>query len=466
MTGFTPTINIRGTDCTIIGVEPDILKYLEDKYNYKLLNYEHTDASKAEEAWDGTVHCVKNGRFRVGLLNDVVRSLVEKLIQVDIKDHRVLGNKLIFKNDNIHEMLWPYQKDIVANALLNKTSSAEVATGGGKTLIAAEFIRQVARKTLVIVPSIEIQKQVVGTLTKYLNYNVTTLKGPINQGTNVTVTTWQAVKPRHYDYLQTVDCLVIDEAQHIGANNLRKIAEDVPAIYRLGLSGTLFREDGADLEIIAATGPKIASISYSYLTENRYIVPAEIRIVDVPFHRYAKWTTYENIYYDYILNNENRNKLIYEAVHQLVNNGRKVLIFVTRIEHGKTLEADLKKITNDSGFLYSDHPNREDIILAFKTGMIKCLISTSVLQEGFDLPVIDALVLAAPSNSSIVTLQRIGRALRNYNNKTNAIVVDFYDHCKYLEDHFNKRYARYKQEQSWTITKMKTKQSVINDEWE
>ena len=65
--------------------------------------------------------------------------------------------------------------------------------------------------------------------------------------------------------------------------------------------------------------------------------------------------------------------------------------------------------------------------------------------------ILDALILAGSGKSSTRALQRIGRTLRPYEGKTNAIVIDFYDDCTYLRDHSKRRRSIYETEPRFII---------------
>jgi superfamily II DNA or RNA helicase len=54
-------------------------------------------------------------------------------------------------------------------------------------------------------------------------------------------------------------------------------------------------------------------------------------------------------------------------------------------------------------------------------------------------------------------LQRIGRVIRSNEGKKNAIVVDFYDNCKYLRSHSEARLKIYKTEPAFKIKMPKRK---------
>ncbi|MHB8153373.1 MAG: DEAD/DEAH box helicase [Bacillati bacterium] len=454
-----PHIHIRGSTCTITNVDYQHLRELENLFSYKIQNAEETDAYQA--GWDGIHYIFSNKRFPIGLLDPVCEYLTSKNISPFITDYRQLGRSFnIPINTSSSVVLRPYQEDIVSLAILKKASSIEVATGGGKTLIAGEMIRRLALRTLFITPARETLRQSADTLEEYLGFPV----GRIGDGNydieHITVSTWQSLKDIDRSYLDSIDFLIVDEAQHLGAKILRRIAYDIPSIYRLGMSGTLFREDGADLEIIAATGPVIKKIGYAELIKAGYLVPAKVEVVRIAHPKRPLFEGYQDVYEDVVVSNEHRNREIIEKANSLVEQGRKVLIFVSRIEHGNRLA----KYANNSGFLYSTHPDRDKILADFRSGKTRCLISTSVLDEGYDLPVIDAVILAAPSKSLIKTIQRIGRALRPYPGKTDALIIDVADDVKYLWAHFQRRLKRYQEEGLWSIGKI-VPLKKDDDEW-
>jgi intein/homing endonuclease len=67
------------------------------------------------------------------------------------------------------------------------------------------------------------------------------------------------------------------------------------------------------------------------------------------------------------------------------------------------------------------------------------LLHNSILQEGIDVPCITALINAAAGKSSSAYYQKIGRAIRPFEDKTRAIVIDFIDDVKWLKDHAKRR---------------------------
>ena len=441
-----PVIIIRGSNCSLVGVDDEIVSFLDSKFSYKPVGYEYSNTYISGE-WDGRIHLFHKEYFPIGFIHDV-RYAIENIFheKLLIKDFRTVGPDIGVSYPRVP--LRSYQFEALNRISAYSNCSAEIATGGGKTLIAAAFIAKINKRALVIVPSSEILYQMQNMLSEYLKIDVGIIGDGKSNIKDVTVGTWQSLSKDDYlDYLKTVDTLIIDECQHIGSNILKQVSKRCPAKYRLGMSGTLFREDGCDLELIAATGPKVFQISYSDLIKLGYLVPAKIDIYRVPGRSFGYYDTYSDVYDDYIINNKTRNKIIANVARDLIRQGRKILIFVSRIEHGHIL----KELIN-CDFVYSKHPDRREIIDNYRSGKINCLISTSLLQEGIDIPPIDALILAGPQRSLIATVQKIGRSLRPFTNKKDCIIVDFQDNAKYLIKHFERRYKYYKTEKSMEIS--------------
>ena len=90
------------------------------------------------------------------------------------------------------------------------------------------------------------------------------------------------------------------------------------------------------------------------------------------------------------------------------------------------------------------------------------MIATTVFGEGIDCPSLDVLVNAKANQSSIDSLQLVGRALRKTPTKDKVTVIDIYDdHCKYLGKHAKSRLKIYKSEPEFVIKKIKTPGDII-----
>src|SRR5690606_30779504 len=61
---------------------------------------------------------------------------------------------------------------------------------------------------------------------------------------------------------------------------------------------------------------------------------------------------------------------------------------------------------------------------AFRNGRLRALTTVGVLTEGADFPMCDCVVLARPTKSTNLYSQMVGRALRLWPGKTDALVLD------------------------------------------
>lgn len=67
---------------------------------------------------------------------------------------------------------------------------------------------------------------------------------------------------------------------------------------------------------------------------------------------------------------------------------------------------------------------RQPVYAAYRNGEARALVTVQVLTEGADFPMCDTVVLARPTRSRNLFSQMVGRALRLYPGKTDALVLD------------------------------------------
>jgi superfamily II DNA or RNA helicase len=97
---------------------------------------------------------------------------------------------------------------------------------------------------------------------------------------------------------------------------------------------------------------------------------------------------------------------------------------------------------------------RGRIIDQYKRGEIQILLASTILDEGFDAPATEYLVLAGGGLAEHRQLQRIGRGMRSSEGKKDLTVVDFMDRGRYLGKHSKERLAAYRAEPSFNVTEV------------
>lgn len=102
-----------------------------------------------------------------------------------------------------------------------------------------------------------------------------------------------------------------------------------------------------------------------------------------------------------------------------------VLILVNQIEHGKELAGRIPG--SRMAFSKMGRKARAAAMDAFRSGECRCLVATSLCDEGADIPIADVLILVSAGRSETKTVQRTGRVLRLHAGKSIALIYDFVD---------------------------------------
>lgn len=129
--------------------------------------------------------------------------------------------------------------------------------------------------------------------------------------------------------------------------------------------------------------------------------------------RYGIWENFERDAHIELLANNN------------IKAGNHTIILVGSIEHGKRLV----KLISGSELVYSKMgaAKRADVIERFRNGNLKCMVGTSAIEEGFDAPIANVIIMASSGRSARKTIQSTGRVLRPYNDKIHGVIHDFMD---------------------------------------
>ncbi len=104
---------------------------------------------------------------------------------------------------------------------------------------------------------------------------------------------------------------------------------------------------------------------------------------------------------------------------------KKCIIFVQTMEYGIELQKVLSKYIDRYHTYYAD--DEKNNLENFATGKIDCILTCKKVSEGIDISSVTNIFLFASDRSRLVTIQRIGRALRLDKNAPNKVanVIDF-----------------------------------------
>jgi len=122
-----------------------------------------------------------------------------------------------------------------------------------------------------------------------------------------------------------------------------------------------------------------------------------------------------------------RNKRRNDAAVQIAkkHSTDSTIILVNKVEHATALSDRIPGSVVCHSKMGAK--NRRKALDDFRCGLVKCLVATSLLDEGADLPIANVLIMVCGGRSNAKAEQRTGRVLRTHKEKTHGTIYDFED---------------------------------------
>lgn len=376
--------------------------------------------------WDGrkSVYDGRSKLFPAGLLYQVANTLKYNQIEFIIEDMRTKPEA-----DNVipHTItLRDYQKDAVERAIEVGRGTIQAPTGSGKTVIAIALACKLGVNTIIFTNRSDMVSQLKEEVERWTGIKCGVIQGRKRELRRITVATIQTLVAqidRMDDIVKFFGALIIDEYHHSTSNSYLKVMRKMVNTYhRFGFTATPFRNDDASKVLAGVSGRVIHEVDKKELEEKGYLVSAKIRMIDIT--GYIDGNSFEEIYRDGIVNNVERNDRIVNEAKELLKQGERVLILVSRVRHGEILQS-----MTGWDFIKGESSKqvRDDARESMRIGDLEVLISTGIFDEGIDIPAISAIIFAGAGKSRVSVVQRVGRSLRPFKGKDYAIIIDFMD---------------------------------------
>jgi superfamily II DNA or RNA helicase len=438
----------------------DIIDSIDNVTSYYVQGYERSDKFQAG-TWDGKEHLMrrsKNGSYYVpfGLIDEVKSILNIWGVNFELKTENYFEGHIHAIESGVLDgiELRPYQVEALKKLVLtcnNASGVIALPTGSGKTILSLYWAKVLNIPFMVLVHRVELLRQWGEEIEKHFGYKPTLIGngGRIEGDPRATVAMVQTLSakmksetPDRREKIET-GLLIADELHIIAAKTFYSVAMSIDAKYRLGLSATPTRSDGAELKIFACCGMIASSIKVEDLVESGSLAKPLFRLEKLPSCK-MKWSSsFTEVYKQGIVNNFERNERIMQIADEYLSKGRQVYIHVNYIQHGLILQGMIKDAIFVHGSTKKDE--RKQTIQDYKDGKIRCLIST-LLKEGVSIDGITCLVYAAGGKSEVSLIQTIGRALRIDVVFGDAIIIDFIDSGhRFIENHVQSRISAYRE---------------------
>lgn len=330
-------------------------------------------------------------------------------------------------------ILREYQIDLIEKARERMKAGVKsliitAPTGSGKTCLTAYMLAEAERRrlrSLFLVHRRELIKQSVDTMLEFgITPGVIAAEEPEHPERLVQVASVQTLVRRLIKYPKP-KLIVTDEAHHSAASTWRKIIRTYNDAYHIGLTATPARHDGRPLgefydEIIS--GPSVTDlIAQNYLCPFKVYIPPQIDLTGV----HTRMGDYDRHELELV---SNKAVITGSAINEYKKHadGQRAVIFCVTIKHSQDVCAQFNSVGIVTEHVDGETPKnkRDAAVERFRNGETKVLTNVDLFGEGFDLPAMQAVFLLRPTKSLVLHRQQLGRVLRPYPGKTNAIILD------------------------------------------
>ncbi|MCU0569978.1 MAG: DEAD/DEAH box helicase family protein [Oculatellaceae cyanobacterium Prado106] len=306
------------------------------------------------------------------------------------------------------------------------------ATGTGKTHIAISDAQRLGLRTLYLAHRKPLISQTQARFSELWPDASSAIyqKKSGKPETHIVLSTIQAIS----DALEQFDerefgYIIIDESHHAAADTYRKVISYFRAKFILGLTATPERHDGQSLtEIFQNCAHRLEleeAIQRGLLVPIRCIrVKTNVDLSKVRFNG----IDYRSSDLGKALQVPDRDRLIVETYTEHAI-GKRAVCFCLDVTHAETMA----ELFNQQGVKSSHVSGRmsdkqkDQILDDYRSGVIQVLCACDILNEGWDSPETEVLLMARPTLSKVVYVQQLGRGTRTAPGKESLLVFDFID---------------------------------------
>lgn len=337
-------------------------------------------------------------------------------------------------------ILRDYQKELldeILNAIPNyQKICVQLSTGGGKTVIFTELIKQLNSKTLILVDSIDLVYQTVNTFER-LGLDIGSLtagkKMPTNKVVVAMVSTLYNRLKKNNKLLDNIKYTIVDEC-HVWIFN--KIFSYLNNSKIIGFTATPVRLKRYELDENTTAVETMSDVydvlicgkPIEWLMQNNYLVKDENYLIDFDYSGLKTDSSGE-------FTAESMKKVFQSLDYQKALRhtyeiyclDKKTMIFTASTETN-LIFANLFKDKNIKTYdsVNNKPAERDDIIDWFKSTPDAILINTGCFTKGFDVCDVECIIVARATKSLALWIQMIGRGTRPTTKikKDKLIVID------------------------------------------
>ncbi len=290
----------------------------------------------------------------------------------------------------------------------------------GKTITALAIAKKLGQKTLIVTHTTNLRNQWEKEVYKAFGIQAGRIgSGEMNTSSPIVVGNIQTLYRRIENIKHLFGTVILDEMHHVSSPTFTRIIDEMPARYKIGLTGTLERKDGRHVVFRDYFGHNVLKPpKENYMVPKVNIIKSEVRFLD---GSYTPWAERVN----HLVNTEEYVHSISLIAAKYAAEGHKVLVVSDRVAFLKVCH---RLVGNKSVCITGemDFVEREKTMKLIG-GSKNILFGTqAIFSEGISLDDLSCLVLATPVNNEPLLTQLIGRIIRQKEGKLQPTVVDIH----------------------------------------
>lgn len=306
----------------------------------------------------------------------------------------------------------------------------------GKTFTALAIAAKLSQKTLVVTHTTNLRNQWEKEVKKCFGIQPGRIgSGDFQVSSPIVCGNIQSLYRRIDDIKHLFGTVILDEMHHVSSPTFTRIIDEMPARYKIGLTGTLERKDGRHVVFRDYFGTQIHKPpKENYMTPTIDVIKSEVRFLD---GSYTPWAERIN----HLANNEEYVNSVALIAAKYAAEGHKVLVVSDRVAFLKVCH---RLVGENSVCITGDMDFEEREKTMSMIGEKDILFGTqSIFSEGISLDKLSCLVLATPINNEPLLTQLIGRVIRKKEGKCQPKVVDIHLKGKTASRQANARMGYY-----------------------
>lgn len=312
-------------------------------------------------------------------------------------------------------------------------------TGLGKTYLAAFFARDFKR-VLFVAHREEILRQAEMTFKAMMpDRSVARYDGHqrYREGQLVFASVFTLAARRHRERFSpsAFDLIVVDEFHHAAARSYEALIRYFQPRFLLGLTATPDRADNRDVYALC-DGNLVYHMTLSEAINRGWLAPFSYFGVKDPIDYGA--LTWRGTHYDEVELTQAQLHGQYgdAVVHAWTRyHGERTLVFCSSRAQSRYLTERFQAVGVRARHVdgATEMLERRRALDQLTSGTLEVICSVDLFNEGVDVPAVDTILLARPTDSMVVFLQQIGRGLRLTEGKLRCAIIDLVGNYRHVD---------------------------------